>query len=90
MSYDQVKYWVSKKEKLALKAEFMTLQGAPFKVATFEYRNKMTAEGKTFPFVSKMTIQDSKFPANKSIIEYTKPKAEALPSSLFNVNNLSR
>lgn len=90
VSYDQVKYWISKKDKLALKAEFMTLQGTPFKVATFEYQNKMTADGKTFPFVSKMTIQDSKFPANKSIIEYTKPKAEDLSSSLFNVNNLSR
>jgi len=90
VTYDQVKYWISKKDKLALKAEFMTLQGVPFKVATFEYKNSMTSEGKTFPFVSKMTIQDSKFPENKSIIEYTKPKAEDLSASLFNVNNLSR
>jgi outer membrane lipoprotein-sorting protein len=90
VTYDQVKYWISKKDKLALKAEFMTLQGVPFKVATFEYKNSMTSEGKTFPFVSKMTIQDSKFPANKSIIEYSKPKAEDLSASLFNVNNLSR
>ncbi|MGZ3742393.1 MAG: outer membrane lipoprotein-sorting protein [Pseudobdellovibrionaceae bacterium] len=90
VTYDQIKYWISKKDKLALKAEFMTLQGSPFKVATFEYKNSMTTEGKTFPFISKMIIQDSKFPNNKSIIEYTKPKAEALASSLFNVNNLSR
>lgn len=90
VTYDQVKYWISKKDKLALKAEFMTLQGTPFKVATFEYKNTLTAEGKTFPFVSKMIIQDSKFPENKSIVEYSKPKAETLPNSLFNVNNLSR
>lgn len=90
VTYDQIKYWISKKTKLALKAEFMTLQGAPFKVADFEYKNTMTAEGKTFAFISKMTITDSKFPKNRSIIEYTKPKAESLPASLFNVNNLSR
>lgn len=90
VTYDQIKYWVSKKDKLALKAEFMTLQGTPFKMATFEYKNTMNAEGKNFPFISKMTIQDSKFPDNKSTIEYTKPKAEELSSSLFNVNNLSR
>ncbi|WP_413289746.1 outer membrane lipoprotein-sorting protein [Bdellovibrio sp. HCB337] len=90
VTYDQVKYWVSKKDKLALKAEFMTLQGTPFKVATFEYKNTMAAEGKKFPFISKMVIQDSKFPANQSTIEYTKPQAEELSSSLFNVNNLSR
>jgi len=90
VTYDQIKYWISKKTKLALKAEFMTLQGTPFKVAVFEYKNKMTAEGKTFDFISKMTITDAKFPKNRSIIEYTKPKAESLPASLFNVNNLSR
>lgn len=90
VTYDQIKYWVSKKENLAVKAEFLTLQGSPFKVATFEYNNTMTAEGQTFPFISKMTIQDSKFEGNKSIIEYTKPKAVPLATSLFNVNNLSR
>jgi outer membrane lipoprotein-sorting protein len=90
VTYDQIKYWISKKDKLALKAEFMTLQGTPFKVATFEYKNTMTAEGKTFPFISKMIIQDSKFQNNKSLIEYTKPKAEALATSMFNVNNLNR
>lgn len=90
VTYDQIKYWISKKDKLALKAEFMTLQGTPFKVATFEYKNTMTTEGKTFPFISKMIIQDSKFQNNKSLIEYTKPKAEALAASLFNVNNLNR
>lgn len=90
VTYDQIKYWISKKSKLALKAEFRTLQGNPFKVAEFEYKNTMTAEGRTFDFISKMTIVDVKFPKNRSIIEYTKPKAETLPSSLFNVNNLSR
>jgi outer membrane lipoprotein-sorting protein len=90
VTYDQIKYWISKKDKLALKAEFMTLQGVPFKVATFEYKNTMNSEGKTFPFISKMIIQDAKFQNNKSTIEYTKPKAEDLSGTLFNVNNLSR
>lgn len=90
VTYDQIKYWISKKSKLALKAEFMTLQGKPFKIAAFEYKNSMTAGGQTFAFISKMTIVDAKFEKNKSIIEYSKPKAESLPASLFNVNNLSR
>jgi predicted transcriptional regulator YdeE len=90
VTYDKLKYWISKKDKLALKAEFMTLQGVPFKVAIFEYKNSMSTYGKTFPFISKMTIQDSKYQNNKSIIEYSKPKSETLNSSLFNVNNLSR
>jgi hypothetical protein len=90
VTYDQIKYWIATGSKLALKAEFMTLQGQAFKVATFEYKNTISAEGKSFPFISKMTIQDAKFPQNKSIIEYSTPKEESLSPSLFNVNNLSR
>jgi outer membrane lipoprotein-sorting protein len=90
VTYDQIKYWVSAKSKLALKAEFMTLQGKPFKVATFEYNNSIETEGKKIPFVSRMTITDAKFQNNKSVIEYSKPKATSVPSALFNVNNLAR
>ena len=90
VTYDQIKYWVALKSKLALKAEFMTLQGKAFKVASFEYKNTISASEKSIPFVSKMTIIDAKYANNKSVIEYSKPKAEALPSAIFNVNNLTR
>lgn len=90
LTYDQIRYWISDKTQLAVKAEFLTLQGQPFKVAQLEYANAITVGGKSIPFVSKFTITDAKFPQNKSVIEYTEPKTQDISPSIFNVNNLSR
>lgn len=90
MTYDKIRYWIDEKTKLAVKAEFLTLQGQPFKIGVMEYENKLQVKKKTTPFISKLTITDAKFPKNKSIIMYSKPKTEDIPVSLFNVNNLSR
>ena len=90
LTYDQIRYWISAKSKLAEKAEFLTLQGKPFKVGVLEYLNKLNVNGKPIAFVSSMTITDSKFPENKSIIRYSAPRTVAHSSSLFNVNNLTR
>lgn len=90
LTYDQIKYYISDKTKLAVKAEFLTLQGQVFKIGYLEYKNSISIHGQTFPFVSKLTIQDAKFPDNKSIISYSNPKIEDHKPGLFNVNNLSR
>lgn len=90
MTYDQIRYWVSEKTKLARRAEFLTLQGTVFKYAEFEYENSLNLDGKKSPFVSKMKITDAKFKENYSVITYTNPKTEDHPAALFNVNRLSR
>jgi Outer membrane lipoprotein-sorting protein len=90
LTYDQIRYWVSDKTKLAMKAEFLTLQGKVFKIGKMEYKNTLNHSGKENPFVSKVTIVDAKFPENKSILEYEKPKLEDHSASIFNVNNLAR
>jgi outer membrane lipoprotein-sorting protein len=90
LTYDQVRYWISDKTRLAVKAEFLTLQGQAFKIGTMDYGNKLKFNGKMIPFVSRLTITDAKFPENKSTIEYDTPKIEDHPASLFNVGNLAR
>lgn len=90
VTYDQIRYWVSEKSKQALKAEFMTLQGKPFKVATFEYKNTLSSGGKRNPFLSRVTIIDAKFNKNRSVMDYSHVSPASFPSALFNVNNLSR
>lgn len=42
VTYDSIRYWISLKQKIALKAEFLNLQGKAFKEATFEYKNKIS------------------------------------------------
>lgn len=90
LTYDQIRYWISEKRKLAVKAEFLTLQGTAFKRAEFEYNNQITIEGKAIPFISKMIISDAKFSQNRSTIKYSSIKTEKIPTSLFQVNSLTR
>jgi hypothetical protein len=90
LTYDQIRYWISDSKKLAMKAEFLTLEGKPFKLGKMEYKNTVSIGGKKTPFVSKLTIVDAKFAENKSVITYAAPKLEDHPRTLFNVNRLSR
>lgn len=90
LTYDKIRYWISDKTKLAMKAEFLTLQGKPFKVGMLKYGNTLTAGGETFPFISELSIVDAKFQNNKSTITYKAPKVTQVSNSIFNVNNLTR
>ena len=90
LTYDQIRYWISDRTKQGIRAEFLTIQGKPFKRAELEYKNKVNLDGKTIDFVSQMTIVDAKFEKNKSIIKYFEPKSVNHPQNLFNINNLNR
>lgn len=90
VTYDQIRYWVSKDKKLALKADFLTLQGEVFKSATFEYKNSLISKGKQIPFVSSMRIVDAAFSKNVTQIKYESPREEAHDDSIFNINNVAR
>ena len=90
VTYDRIRYWISQKDRLGIKAEFLTLAGEPFKRATFEYKNKMKSEGKELPFVSEMTIIDALNQKNITKLVYADPKPAKHPDSIFNVNNLVR
>ena len=88
VTYDRIRYWVSQKERRALKAEFLTLSGESFKIAEFKYGNSVKLKGEELPFVSETTIRDTANPGNVTTITYKEPKEEAHPAGLFNVNNL--
>lgn len=90
LTYDQIRYWVNEKTKLATQAEFLTLQGVAFKRGYLEYNNKLSVNGKVIPFVSKLTIVDAKYESNKSILTYSNPKVVNHPVSIFNYNNMTR
>ncbi len=90
VSYDGIRYWISKKDHLGIKAEFLTVSGEMFKSATMEYKNTVKIEGKDWPFVSTMAIVDALKPTNKTWLRYNSPKPEPHSDSIFNVNNLIR
>lgn len=90
VTYDRIRYWVTKKDFLAVKADFLTLEGKVFKSATFEYRSVLAVAGKKVPFVSEMRIVDAAKSENYSLIKYQEPREVQLSASEFNVNNLLR
>lgn len=90
VTYDGIRYWISKKTRLGIKAEFITVSGEMFKSATFEYGNSVMAGDKSYPFISKMTIVDAVNVKNKTVFSYFVPKSDKHPDSIFNVNNLLR
>jgi len=90
VTYDRIRYWVSKKDRVGVKAEFLTVSGELFKKASFEYKNKLDAGGKQIPFVSTMTITDAVNAKSKTVLKYKSPKPSKLSDATFNVNNLVR
>jgi hypothetical protein len=90
LTYDQITYWISQDKFLGVQAEFLTLDGVPFKRAKFEYGNSIAAGGQKIPFVSKMTINDVKTPALSSELTYDHISSAKIDDQIYNVNNLSK
>lgn len=90
VTYDKIRYWISKRRRLALKAEFLTVAGDLFKTATFEYGNRIRVNGETSDFMSRMTIRDAMGVGNVTTLTFASPRAETHPPSLFNINNVVR
>lgn len=90
VTYDRIKYWVSKKRLVGVNAEFFTVSGKIFKSATFEYGNSIPIEGKPKPFVSKMIITDAVIKENVTTMTYSKIRLKKIPDSTFNLNLLVR
>ncbi|WP_242332937.1 MULTISPECIES: outer membrane lipoprotein-sorting protein [Anaeromyxobacter] len=91
VTYDRIRYWISKKRRLGVKAEFLTVGGDVFKAATFEYGNRVRlAGGEEIDFVSRMIIRDAMGAGNVTVLEFQAPRAETHAASVFNVNNVVR
>jgi hypothetical protein len=91
VTYDGIRYWITKDSHWGVKAEFLTLSGDTFKVAKMEYKNKIKDESKKeLTFISRMTITDALNPKNQTMIAYDGISLENLPDKIFNINNISR
>ena len=90
VTYDRIRYWVSKKRKIGLKAQFFTLSGKMFKTAFFEYGHTIEVNGEERPFVSKMTIINAMVKTEKTIMAYHNINIREISASAFNLNLLVR
>jgi hypothetical protein len=87
-TYDCIKYWVSKKRLVGVKAQFLTVSGKMFKVARFEYENAVTLRNEPRSFISKMVITDALINSNVTTLNFREPILVKVPDSTFDLNLL--
>jgi hypothetical protein len=91
VTYDRIKYWVSKERLVGVKAEFYTLSGKLFKTADFRYDNRITLDGGEMSlFVSELVIHDAIQKDKVTTLRYSNIRVQAIPDSTFNLNVLVR
>lgn len=86
-TYDRIRYWVSVKRGVGLKAEFYSVSGKLLKSARFEYENSIEHQGRRIPFVSKMTIRDALIDA-ESTMEFGTVKVKKIAASEFDLGQM--
>jgi hypothetical protein len=87
-AYDRIKYWISKKRVVGVRADYFTVSGKKFKSASIENTNTVRVEGEVRPFISKITIYDNLVASNVTTLNFTKPVFRKLGSYIFDVNLL--
>lgn len=86
-TYDHIVYWIAAKGWVGIHADFYSISGKLLKKADLVYDNRINFQGKTAPFISKMSIFDALTDA-RTVLEYSKIKIEEVPRSEFDVANL--
>ncbi|MFH2135659.1 MAG: outer membrane lipoprotein-sorting protein [Pseudomonadota bacterium] len=86
-TYDKIRYWVSIKRGVGVKAEFLSLSGKLLKTARFEYANTIDFRGQRIPFVSKMTIRDALIDAETEMAFGT-VKVQQIPAYEFDLGQM--
>ncbi|NTW58468.1 MAG: outer membrane lipoprotein-sorting protein [Nitrospirae bacterium] len=91
VTYDRIRYWVSKARMVGVKAEFYTLSGMLFKTADFRYDNRVkTPDSEEIPFVSELVIRDAIRKDRITMLTYSRIRVQTIPDSTFNLNVLVR
>ena len=86
-TYDRIRYWVSVKREIGVKAEFFSLSGKLLKTARFDYRNTIEYNGQHIPFVSRMNIRDALIDA-ETTMNFGTVKVRRIPAAEFDLGQL--
>lgn len=86
-TYDKIRYWVSVKRTVSVKAEFYSVSGKLLKTARFDYGNTIEHEGRRIPFISKMTIRDALIDA-ETVMEFGTVKVKKIAASEFDLGQM--
>jgi len=85
VTYDRVRYWVSKDDRLGVKAEFLSTSGKLLKTAWFEYGNRIQVDGRQIPFISRMKIEDALEKGKLTVLSYSDIDVGEVPAAKFSL-----
>lgn len=83
VTYDKIKYWVSKETGLGIAAEFYSKAERLLKSARFEYDNTLVFEGEERPFISEMIIRDAINTEDVTTLSYADARVRDVPDSIL-------
>ena len=83
VTYDRIRYWVSKRELLGIRADFLSSSGKLLKTARFDYDNRINVGGKATPFISQMKIDDALQSNKLTTLSYSRIAVSEVPAAKF-------
>lgn len=86
-TYDRIRYWVSTKRSVGVKADFYSVSGKLLKTARFEYDNAIEHEGRRTPFVSRMVIRDALIDA-ETTMEFGTVRVRKIAAAEFDLGQM--
>lgn len=86
LTYDRIRYWISKRREVGVKAEYYTVSGKKFKSATMDYDNVVQLEGRKRPFLSRIVMQGELMNGSVTSLNLRQPRIEPLPDYVFDLN----
>ena len=90
VTYDRIRYWVSKRRLVGVKADYYTVSGKKIKSAAMDYGNLVSAGGKARPFLSRITLQGELMNGALTYLSLRNPRIEPLPDHVFDLNLFMR
>lgn len=86
VTYDRIKYWVEKEQKIGVKAEYFTVSGQKFKSARMEYNNRVERNGELKPFISRIIIVGELVAKERTILTLKNPVLKRIPDYVFDLS----
>lgn len=88
VTYEQVKYWVTKQRLLGVRAEFYSVSGKKLKTVEMEFKDNFAIGEKRKPFISRLTIFDELAKDKVTTLDFSLPKVKSVPADFFSPDRL--
>lgn len=90
LTYDRIVYWVSKRRRTGIRADYYTVSGKKFKSAVMDYDNSVRLDGQVRPFLSRITLRSELMNGSVTYLNLSKPRIGPVADYVFDLNLFMR